>query len=154
MIPETINSFFGWTLNPHNLEWSAGGSSGGEAALVAANCSPVGIGTDIGGSVWIPASFCGIYGFKSGWKRGSYKGILVPSRVHSAGAGGVEIKSVAGPFGWKVEDLVAIQEVLFSKELYERDMYMAPSYFNKSTYQLWATKKKLRLGFFEYDEMF
>jgi len=99
MIPETINNFFGRTLNPHNLDRSAGGSSGGEAALVAAKCSPIGIGTDIGGSVRIPASFCGVYGFKPGWKRGSYKGILVPSRIHQAGAGGVEVKSVAGPIG-------------------------------------------------------
>ena len=68
MIPETINNFYGRSLNPHNLERSSGGSSGGEASLIASKCSPIGIGTDIGGSVRIPSNFCGVYGFKAGWK--------------------------------------------------------------------------------------
>ena len=75
MIPETINSFYGRSLNPHNKLRSCGGSSGGEASLVGGGCSPAGLGTDIGGSVRIPANFCGIYGFWAGWKWGSYEGI-------------------------------------------------------------------------------
>lgn len=56
--------FHGRTLMPHNINLSSGGSSGGEAALVALRGSIFGIGTDIGGSIRGPAGFCGIYGFK------------------------------------------------------------------------------------------
>jgi fatty acid amide hydrolase len=57
---ETDNPIHGRTNNPWNLERSSGGSSGGEGAIIAAGGSPLGIGTDIGGSVRIPAAFCGI----------------------------------------------------------------------------------------------
>jgi Asp-tRNA(Asn)/Glu-tRNA(Gln) amidotransferase A subunit family amidase len=51
-------------MNPHNNQRSCGGSSGGDAGLIAARCIPISLGTDIGGSLRFPASFCGIYGFK------------------------------------------------------------------------------------------
>lgn len=54
----------GRVLCPYNIDLSAGGSTGGEAALIALRGSVLGIGTDIGGSVRGPAGFCGIYGFK------------------------------------------------------------------------------------------
>ncbi|RFU79264.1 acetamidase [Trichoderma arundinaceum] len=57
-------SLWGRVLNPHNTGLSAGGSTGGEAALLAMRGSVLGIGTDIGGSIRGPAGFCGIYGFK------------------------------------------------------------------------------------------
>jgi amidase len=67
--PQTImhletDSHWGRTLNPHNIHLSAGGSTGGEAALIAMKGSVLGIGTDIGGSIRGPSAFCGIYGFK------------------------------------------------------------------------------------------
>ena len=58
------DSFLGRTLNPYNINLSAGGSSGGEAALVALRGSVMGLGTDIGGSIRGPAGFSGIHGFK------------------------------------------------------------------------------------------
>lgn len=57
---ESINNVFGTTKNPHNLALSAGGSSGGEASLVAAKGSVVGSATDGGGSIRFPAAFCGL----------------------------------------------------------------------------------------------
>jgi fatty acid amide hydrolase len=57
---ESDNPLYGRTNNPWNLERSCGGSSGGEGAILAAGASMLGLGTDIGGSVRIPASFCGI----------------------------------------------------------------------------------------------
>jgi amidase len=68
--PQTImhletTSHYGRTLNPFNIQLSAGGSSGGEAALVAMKGSVLGVGTDIGGSIRGPAAFCGVYGYKS-----------------------------------------------------------------------------------------
>jgi fatty acid amide hydrolase len=61
---ETDNPLYGRTNNPWNLDRSAGGSSGGEGAIVAAGGSTLGVGTDIGGSVRIPAAFCGIAGLR------------------------------------------------------------------------------------------
>ncbi len=61
---ESDNSVYGRTNNPWNLERTPGGSSGGEAAIIAAGGSPLGLGTDLGGSVRIPATFCGIASFK------------------------------------------------------------------------------------------
>jgi fatty acid amide hydrolase len=63
------NYLWGRTLNPWNKERSVGGSSGGEAGLISSRCSPIGIGTDFGGSLRIPASFCGLYTLKSGKNR-------------------------------------------------------------------------------------
>lgn len=61
---ETVNLLFDRTLNPWNTDRTAGGSSGGEAAAIAAGLSPLGIGTDLGGSNRLPSHYCGIVGFK------------------------------------------------------------------------------------------
>lgn len=70
---ETINNIIGTTLNPVNQLLSCGGSSGGEGALQALHGSSVGLGTDIGGSVRIPAAFCGTYAIKPSHNRLSYR---------------------------------------------------------------------------------
>ncbi len=62
---ETGNLLFGRTVNPWNPERTTGGSSGGEAAAIAAGCSPLGIGSDVGGSIRLPAHYCGIVGLKA-----------------------------------------------------------------------------------------
>ena len=61
---ETDNLVFGRTVNPWDPERSAGGSSGGEAAAVAAALSPLGVGSDLGGSIRLPAHYCGVAGLK------------------------------------------------------------------------------------------
>jgi fatty acid amide hydrolase len=64
LYPESDNPVYGRTNNPWNLARTSGGSSGGESAIIAAGGSPLGIGTDIGGSVRVPASFTGIVALK------------------------------------------------------------------------------------------
>ena len=61
---ETSNPVYGRTNNPWNTARSSGGSSGGEGAIIACGGSPLGVGTDLGGSCRVPAAFCGIAGFK------------------------------------------------------------------------------------------
>lgn len=61
---ETSNQVYGRTSNPYDTRRTSGGSSGGEAAVLASRATVFGIGTDLGGSARIPASFCGISGFK------------------------------------------------------------------------------------------
>lgn len=65
--PSGFNASRGWTRNPWHPDVVCGGSSSGPAALVAAGCAVLGVGSDTAGSVRIPASCCGITGLKSGW---------------------------------------------------------------------------------------
>jgi len=85
MAYETNNLLGGKTSNPWNLEYSSGGSSGGEAAAIAAGCSMGGVGSDGGGSIRVPAHFCGICGLKP-----------TPGRIPATG----HFPSGAGAFGW------------------------------------------------------
>ncbi len=80
---ETDNEVFGLTRNPWNLDRTAGGSSGGEASAVAAGLSPLGLGTDLGGSIRAPASLCGVVGIKPTLGRIPYTGIQ-PQVLHRA----------------------------------------------------------------------
>lgn len=64
MWQETSNPLYGLTKNPYNTTRNVGGSSGGESSILAACGSPMGIGTDIGGSCRIPAFMCGVFGHK------------------------------------------------------------------------------------------
>ncbi|KAI1268908.1 amidase signature domain-containing protein [Xylariaceae sp. FL1019] len=73
LIAETNNNIFGRALNPYNKNLSCGGSSGGEGILQALRGSTLGIGSDIGGSVRIPAGFCGIFCLKPTPERLSYR---------------------------------------------------------------------------------
>ncbi len=61
---DTENVIYGRTLNPYDLNCTPGGSSGGEAALIAAGGSPLGLGSDSGGSIRLPAHYCGVAGIK------------------------------------------------------------------------------------------
>ncbi|MBD3887666.1 amidase [Phormidium tenue FACHB-886] len=73
---QSTNSLFPRVNNPWNVEYTAGGSSGGSAAAVAAGLSPLDIGNDIAGSVRQPAHFCGIYGLKPTDRRISTAGMI------------------------------------------------------------------------------
>lgn len=81
-IPQTMfafecsNPLWGRTTNPYNDQYTCGGSSGGEAALLAMDGSALGIGSDIGGSLRIPTAYCGIYSLKPGSQRVSYGGTM------------------------------------------------------------------------------
>ncbi len=97
MCGETINNLIGQTLNPINQGLSCGGSSGGEGALQALKGSSVGLATDIGGSVRIPAAFCGIYSLKPTHNRLSYRNVANtnPGQLNYASSVGVMATSIA-----------------------------------------------------------
>ncbi|KAJ5733144.1 Amidase, partial [Penicillium manginii] len=105
-IPQTMmtgdsdNNIFGRTLNPHNTSLTAGGSTGGEGALVAFRGSILGVGTDIAGSIRIPALCCGVYGFKPTTFRVPFSG-----QVSGALEGPPIPAPSAGPLGHSISDL-------------------------------------------------
>ena len=99
MTAESHNNIFGRVLNPHRINLAAGGSSGGEGALVALRGSLLGVGTDIGGSIRIPAFCCGVFGFKPSGGRIPYAGQTSPARPGLTG-----IAPVAGPLCHSVRD--------------------------------------------------
>jgi fatty acid amide hydrolase len=96
---ETDNPLYGRTNNPWDPERSCGGSSGGEAALIAAGASPLGLGNDIGGSLRIPAAFCGIAAIRP------TAGRTPDHCAHGWPIGQRAIVSQAGPLARHVEDL-------------------------------------------------
>lgn len=96
---ETDNASTGRTNNPWDADRTPGGSSGGEAAAIAGFCSPAGIGSDGGGSIRVPAHFCGICGLKPTPGRISGSGHF-PSLGHPGG-----LTTVAGPLARTAEDL-------------------------------------------------
>ncbi|KAF9731767.1 hypothetical protein PMIN02_008376 [Paraphaeosphaeria minitans] len=103
MTADSENNIFGRTLNPHKTSLTAGGSSGGEGALVAFRGSPLGIGTDIAGSIRIPSLCCGVYGFKPSTNRVPYGGQAPFPYPMLRVPGG--ITPAAGPLAHSVEDL-------------------------------------------------
>ncbi len=103
---ETDNYITGRTNNPWDLDRTPGGSSGGEAALIAARGSAGGIGSDGGGSIRVPAHFCGVAGLKPTPGRCSAAG-HVPTINHPGG-----LLGVGGPIARTVEDVKILYEVL------------------------------------------
>ena len=115
---ETDNFLFGKTNHPFNTALTAGGSSGGEAAAIAAYCSPGGVGSDGGGSIRVPAHYCGIAGLKP-----------TPGRVPAAGhfpaiahPGG--LLGVVGPMARSVADVALLFSVLAGHD--DADPFSAP----------------------------
>lgn len=105
---ESDNPVYGRTNNPWNLERTCGGSSGGEAAIIAAGGSPLGLGADLGGSIREPAHFCGIHGFKpTSWR---LTNLDTRSDVFSSGQ--EVIVPQPGPMARSVDDLVLAMDVL------------------------------------------
>ena len=103
---ESDNYVFGRTSNPYDLTRTAGGSSGGEAALIAACGSPMGLGSDCAGSVRLPAAFCGIAAIKPTSGR-------LPRTGHFPPAGGwVTGLWQMGPMARQVEDVTLMLKLL------------------------------------------
>jgi Asp-tRNA(Asn)/Glu-tRNA(Gln) amidotransferase A subunit family amidase len=137
---ESDNLLYGRTNSPWDLDYTPGGSSGGEAAAIAAGMSAAGVGSDGGGSIRVPAHFSGICGLKP-----------TPGRIPSTG----HYPSSAGPFAWlgvvgpmarTVADLKALFEVMQGPD--DADTCAAPVLLR------WPKAdelRKLKIGWFEDD---
>ena len=115
---QSANPVYGRTNNPHDHDRSPGGSSGGSAAAVASGMVPCEFGTDIGGSVRVPAHFCGVWGHKSSWGLISKEGHdhpLVAGRGAHDGA-----LSIAGPLARNAADLAMLVRLTSDRSLDEK----------------------------------
>lgn len=142
MAYETNNLASGRTSNPWDVARSAGGSSGGEAAAIAAGCSMGGAGSDGGGSVRVPAHFCGIAALKPTPGR-------IPSTGHfPKGTGAFDWLGVVGPMARTVRDVRALFEVMKGPD--EDDALSSP--IEGKTYH--ADKLRgMRIGILESDAL-
>src|SRR5271170_4852110 len=140
MAYETDNLLYGQTRNPWSLEHSAGGSSGGEAAAIAAGLSSCGLGSDSGGSVREPAHFCGIASLKPTPGR-------VPGRGHRpSSVGPFSILGAVGPMARTIADVALLFRTLCAQD--PLDPESAPlGYRHIST----DDAKRIPIGWFEDD---
>lgn len=130
----TENSGLQKTHNPWNLKCTPGGSSGGSAAAVAARFCPLSLGSDTGGSVRLPASFCGIVGFKPSYGRVSRFGLV---------AYGSSLDQI-GPLATTTEDIALIMEVIGRH--CEKDSTSAPWPNENYRQALTGNIKGIRIG--------
>jgi Asp-tRNA(Asn)/Glu-tRNA(Gln) amidotransferase A subunit family amidase len=137
---ETDNSLHGRTNNPWDLERTPGGSSGGEAAAIAAGMSAGGVGSDGGGSIRVPAHFSGICGLKP-----------TPGRIPATGhfpvsAGPFALIGVVGPMARTIADLKAMFEVMQGPDVGDTCAAPVPVRWPSD-----EEVKKLRIAYFEDD---
>ncbi|KAI6907170.1 amidase family protein [Hortaea werneckii] len=147
-IPQTLmtgdshNNIFGRCLNPHKLSLTAGGSSGGEGALLAMRGSAIGVGTDIAGSVRIPAYVNGVYGLKPTSRRIPYAGQASPAR---AGAETFGVLPAAGTFARSVQDIEHFMSSVLKFDTWSVDEGVISVPWRALPSH--SAGKKLRLGF-------
>lgn len=114
---ETDNPLYGLTRNPYDLRRTPGGSSGGEGALIGAGASPFGVGSDIGGSIRMPAAFCGIAGHKPTNRVVPLTGHFPFRREDMAGlAGELYPYTSIGPLARKARDLAPLLKLMMGPD--------------------------------------
>ncbi|XP_048207182.1 fatty-acid amide hydrolase 1 [Perognathus longimembris pacificus] len=136
------NPLFGQTMNPWKSSKSPGGSSGGEGALIGSGGSPLGLGTDIGGSIRFPSSFCGICGLKPTGNR------LSKSGLKGCVYGQKAVKLSVGPMARDVESLALCMRALLCEDMFRLDPTVPPLPFREEIYR---SSRPLRVGYYESD---
>lgn len=129
----TENSAYGPTFNPHDKTRVPGGSSGGSAAVVALDIVPFALGTDTGGSIRQPASFCGVVGMKPTYGTVSRYGVVAMASS----------TDVIGPLTHNVEDADTIMKCIAGRD--EKDSTTLPDFYK--TFE--QSKKSYKIGLIE-----
>ncbi|KZV77743.1 general amidase, partial [Peniophora sp. CONT] len=127
---ETYNAIFGRTLNPYNRKLTSGGSSGGEGALIGMKGSPLGVGSDIGGSIRVPAAFCGLYGLRPSYNRVPYHGSA------NSLEGQDSLPSVLGPLCPSLSGILAFMRAVVGQKPWLKDPVAVRKPWNEDEYAL------------------
>ncbi|CAL8095395.1 unnamed protein product [Calicophoron daubneyi] len=137
------NAIFGDAKNPYGNSRISGGSSCGEGVLLAQRCSPIGFGTDIAGSIRIPAAFCGLASLKPTSQRLSSLG-MTNIAEHSL----VCLQACVGPMGRTVSDLAFAMRTLLTPAMFNLDPNVPPLPFDETAYK-GDDKKSLCIGYYD-----
>jgi amidase len=148
MVCETVNNITGRSVNPRNKHWSPGGSSGGEGANVGIRGGVIGVGTDIGGSIRVPAAFNFLYGLRPSHGRLPY------GKMANSMEGQETVHSVVGPITHSVPDMRLFVKSVLEQEPWKYDSKVIPMPWRQSEHDAMTAKianEKLTLGFFNND---
>jgi len=149
MIIESTNDIFGRARNPWNPDFTPGGSSGGDAALVAFGAASLALGTDIGGSVRQPSAFCGLFSIKPTPERISMRGVSNPGKGKKGGQ--KIVLSTCGPMARSAKDVAKVMEIWLSEESsFWEDAFWPPLPLKS----LRNPPPKMRVGVFTNDGWF
>ncbi|EXJ93190.1 hypothetical protein A1O3_01747 [Capronia epimyces CBS 606.96] len=129
LVAESHNNVFGQTKNPVVSHLTCGGSSGGEGSIMAYRGSALGIGTDVGGSIRIPAAANGVYGYKPSF------GILPMIGYAASGWMGANtgVPAVCGPLGHSARDLALLTRVVRNAQPWKFDPAIIPKVMEAGT---------------------
>ncbi|RDW87688.1 hypothetical protein BP5796_03382 [Coleophoma crateriformis] len=142
---ESTNDVWGRCTNPHNNKYSPGGSTGGEAALLAAGGGRIGIGSDVAGSVRAPAHFCGIYSLRCSTGRWPKNGMCTSM------PGQEGIPSVFSPMTRTLPDLTYFTKSMIGMQPWKYDHSVHPIPWRADTFQEFSEKKKFKVGVLRTD---
>ena len=156
-LPESKNRIWGRTSNPWDLSRTPGGSSGGDAALVAMGCVPLAIASDLGGSIRMPAAFCGVVGFKPTSTRLSVRGNMTARKNNRIAGTASLLPTSIGPITRNVDDAVLFMKAVCVPTMWNIDKNTPPLPFDDKLYNSIANNAKprrLKIGYFVTDGFF
>ncbi|PMD62637.1 amidase [Hyaloscypha bicolor E] len=148
MVCETLNNVIGRTVNPRNKNWSCGGSSGGEGAMVGFRGGIIGVGTDIGGSIRVPSAFNFLYGLRPSHGRLPY------GKMANSMEGQETVHSVCGPLTHSVKDMRLFVTSVLAEEPWKYDSKVIPMPWRQAEADIIKTKLGsggLTLGYYNCD---
>ncbi|KAL4805918.1 Acetamidase [Aspergillus unguis] len=148
MVCETVNNIIGRTVNPRNKNWSCGGSSGGEGAMIGFRGGVIGVGTDIGGSIRVPAAFNFLYGLRPSHGRLPY------AKMKNSMEGQETVHSVVGPIAHSVGDLRLFTTSVLAQEPWKFDSKVIPMPWRQAEADIIKSKISsggLNLRFYNFD---
>ncbi|KAJ3530704.1 hypothetical protein NM208_g9207 [Fusarium decemcellulare] len=138
MMSDSFNHVFGQCVHPLNRSLISGGSSGGESTIIGAGGSVIGVGTDIGGSIRIPASLCGIYGLSPTYARHPYERAGPKQRI---------VLASAGPMASSLSGIEAYMQALPEARPWELDNLVVPMPWRAEECSINPPGRKLKIGF-------
>ncbi|KAI1627023.1 acetamidase [Exophiala viscosa] len=143
---ETINNVIGHTSNPFNRSFSCGGSSGGVGALLGIHGSPMGVGSDLGGSIRSPSAYQGLWGLRPSTGRIPYYKML------NSMEGNEIVESVVGPMSHSPESLELFVRTVVDSQPWLHDPKCHPLPWREHEFQkITAGGRKLRIGVMSWD---